>query len=276
MKNTNKIAVGLALGSGGARGLSHIGVLKVLEKNNIPIDCISGSSIGAMVGGFYAAGLSVEKIETIALDTNWRLLFSLVDPRLKQGLISGGKVKRFIERCLPGTMFRDCKIPFSAVATDIKTGDVVTLRQGEMATAIRASISIPLIFKPVEIEGRLLADGGLSAPVPVETVRRMGATLIIAVNLDNHYFAPKGHFGFYHIADNALTILRHHLASWNVREADVVINPDVKGRRWHNFANGRELIKAGEDAAKKQLPQIKELWRQKSKGLSRDRQFLPG
>ena len=149
MAKSKRPKIGLALGSGGSRGLAHIGVIKALEENNIPIDFIAGSSIGAMAGGFYAAGLSIKKMEEISLETNWRRMFSLVDPHLKQGLISGEKVKTFIEGYVDGKKIEDCKIPFVAVATDLKTGEIVILNKGEMAQAIRASISIPLVFKPV-------------------------------------------------------------------------------------------------------------------------------
>ena len=141
MTKLKRTKIGLALGSGGARGLAHI---------------------GAMVGGFYAAGLSVKEIEELSSNTDWRRLLSVFfDPHLKHGLISGEKVKKFIEGNLDEKKFEDCKIPFAATATDIKTGETVVLDKGEMAPAIRASISIPLIFKPAKIGGRTLIDGGI-------------------------------------------------------------------------------------------------------------------
>jgi len=213
MTELKRPKIGLALGSGGSRGLAHIGVIKALEENNIPIDFVAGSSIGTMVGGFYAAGLSIKEIEKIALSTTWRRVFSvLFDPHLKQGLIGGEKLKTFIEDYINGKKFEDCKIPFVAVATDLKTGEVVVLNKGEMAQAIRASVSIPLVFKPVKINGRILADGGLSAPVPVEIARNMGADIVIAVNLDKHYCDEERETGWYDIANDSLNILRHHLA----------------------------------------------------------------
>ncbi len=267
MEDLNRPKIGLALGSGGSRGLSHIGVIKVLEKNKIPIDFIAGTSIGAMAGGFYAAGLGVKKMEEIALETNWRRMFSLVDPHLKQGLITGEKVRTFIEGYVGGKRIEDCKIPFAAVATDLKTGEIIVLNSGEMAQAIRASISIPLVFKPVEIDGRTLADGGLSAPVPVEIVRSMGADIVIAVNLDKHYHDEKWKPGWYDIANDSLNILRHHLALSNVSVADIVINIDVgQNDYWYQFVNGQDKILTGEKAAKEILPRLQEIIDQKSKG----------
>ncbi len=266
MAKSKRPKIGLALGSGSSRGLAHIGVIKVLEENNIPIDFIAGSSIGAMIGGFYAAELDIKRIEEIALETNWRKMFSLIDPHLKQGLVGGKKVKTFIENHINGKKFEDCEIPFTAVATDLKTGEVVVLNKGEIAQSIRASISLPLIFKPVEINGRILADGGLSAPVPVENVRNMGADLIIAVNLDKYYYNEKWKPGWYNIANDSLNILRYHLELLNTANADIVIDIDVGKTSWYQFVNGQNKISAGEKATKKVLPQLKESIYQQSKG----------
>jgi len=278
MAKSKRPKIGLALGSGGSRGLAHIGVIKALEENNIPIDFIAGSSIGAMAGGFYAAGLSIKKMEEISLETNWRRMFSLVDPHLKQGLISGEKVKTFIEGYVDGKKIEDCKIPFVAVATDLKTGEIVILNKGEMAQAIRASISIPLVFKPVEIDGKTLADGGLSAPVPVEIVQGMGADIIIAINLDKHYHDEEWKPGWYDIANGSLNILRHHLALSNVASADMVINIDVgKNNYWYQFINGQDKILTGEKATKEILPRLQEIINQKSKSsLKKDLEFFKG
>ena len=278
MAESKRPKIGLALGSGGSRGLAHIGVIKVLEENNIPIDFIAGSSIGAMVGGFYAAGLSIKEIEEIALSTNWRRVFSILfDPHLKQGLIGGEKLKTFIENYINGKKFEDCKVPFVTVATDLKTGEVVVLNKGEMAQAIRTSISIPLVFKPAEINGRMLVDGGLSAPVPVEIVRGMGADIIIAVNLDKHYCDEEWKPGWYDIANDSLNILRHHLALSNVANADIVIDINVGKNYWYQFTNGQDKILTGEKATKEVLPRLQEIIYQKSRGgLRKYLEFFKG
>ncbi len=266
MTKSKRPKIGLALGSGGARGLAHIGVIKVLEENNIPIDFIAGSSIGAMAGGLYAAGLTMKKIEEIALSTDWRRVFSVLsDPSLKKGLIGGKKLKTFIESYIDGKKFEDCKIPFVAVATDLKTGEIVILDKGKIAQAVRASISIPLIFKPIEINGRTLADGGLSAPVPVEIARNMGADIVIAVNLDKHYCIEKWSPGWYDIANDSLNILRHHLALLNTAGADIVVEIDNGKSYWYQFVNGQNKILAGETAMKKSLSTLQKIIYQKSK-----------
>ena len=285
MVNKKRPKIGLALGSGGAKGLAHIGVIKVLEENNTPIDFIAGSSIGALIGGFYSATKDIKQIEEIALSTNWRQVLSLIDPSLRQGLISGEKIKKFIENHIGKIRFQDLKIPLSVIATDLKTGETISINQGEVASAIRASISFPLVFKPVKWKSRLLADGGLSLPVPVEIVRKMGAELVIAVNLDADYFTNgdnnKTNLGFYKIANNSINLLRYHLASWNVKNADIIVEPklDIKLGivHWNKFLDGKNIILAGESAMKKKLPQLQELIYQKSKsGLRKYLEFSKG
>ncbi|MCK4554257.1 patatin-like phospholipase family protein [Candidatus Parcubacteria bacterium] len=265
MTNIKQPKIGLALGSGGPKGLAHIGVIKVLKENNIPIDFIAGSSIGAMIGGFYAATKDVKQMEKIALGAGWRLILSLIDPSLRQGLVGGEKVKNFIESHINKIHFQDLKIPLSAVATDLKSGEAIVINKGEVASAIRASISFPLVFKPIEQENKLLADGGLSLPVPVDIVKKMGAELIIAVNLDADYFTNGNNkninFGFYKIANNSINLLRHHLASSNVRNANIVINPQLGNIHWDKFLDGKDIILAGEKAMKDRLNQLQELIR---------------
>lgn len=260
-KEFKRPKIGLALGSGGAKGLAHIGVIKVLEENNIPIDFIAGSSIGAMVGGFYAATKDIKQVEKIALSTNWRQMLYLVDLSFRQGFIGGRKVKKFISNNIGKTNFEDCKIPLSVIATDLVTGEVVIIDKGELVPAIRASISFPLVFKPIEQDGRLLADGGLALPVPVEVARKMGADIVIAVNLDTNYFANnhKDKLGFYKIAINSINLLRYHLASWNIIDADIVINPKFGYIHLTKFLNGKDIIEAGEKAARGALPQLQEI-----------------
>lgn len=269
MLKSKQPKIGLALGSGGARGLASIGVIKVLEENNIPIDFIAGSSFGAVVGGAYAAMKNIKKIEGIALTTNWRQVLSLIDPSRHQGLLRGKKIKKFFESYIGKVHFKDLKIPFSVVATNLRTGEAVSINKGEVASAIRASISSPLLFRPLEQENKLLADGGLSLPVPVETVRKMGAELVIAVNLDGDFFSnnQNGTFGFYKIANNSIRILRYHLASYSAQGADLVVVPKVGGIGLDRFFVSRarkNIILSGEKAMKLLIPQLKKIIAQKT------------
>jgi len=268
MTDKKRLKIGLALGSGGAKGLAHIGIIKVLEENNIPIDFIAGSSIGALVGGFYAATKDIKQIEKIAFDTDWRRIFSLIDPSLRQGLIRGEKIRKFIESYVDKINFQDLKIPFTAVATDIGNGQTVYLNRGEVASAVRASISTPLVFKPVKHLGKRLADGGLSLPVPVKAVKDMGADFVIAVNTEAHYFrnGQNSKVGFLKIANSSLNILRYHLADYSCQKADLIITPEPKGNvYWNKFLNGEDIVLSGEKAAKTSLPQLKESLRKKAR-----------
>ncbi|MEA3463617.1 MAG: patatin-like phospholipase family protein [Patescibacteria group bacterium] len=265
MANTKQQKIGLALSSGGAKGLAHIGVIKVLEKNNIPIDFIAGSSIGALIGGLYAAFGDIGKVEKIALSTNWRQVFSLLDPAMRAGLLGGEKIKYFFEAQIDKMLFQDLKIPFTAIATDIKTSETVYLNKGEVAQAIRASISFPLVFKPVIYRNRLLADGGLSLPVPVKTVQDMGAGFVIAVNAEAHYFrngqnSRNSRIGFFKVANNSLNILRCRLADYSCRNADAIIVPELQGNiYWDKFLDGKNIILAGEKAMEDQLNRLQKL-----------------
>ncbi len=258
MNEKRTLKVGLALGSGGARGLAHIGVLKALKANNIPIDFIAGSSIGALIGGFYACGISVEEIEKIALEANWKQMLSLVDISFDGGLVEGEKVKKFIEGYIKDTEFKDCKIPFSAVATNLENGDAVILDSGEMCSAIRASISVPLFFKPVKVGNKTLADGGLSDPVPVDIVKSMGADIVIAVNINDNYSntAKDNNYSLSMIAENSIKIMNKHLALFNTRNADIVITPMVNDTKWNEFTNGQNIILEGERATRESILQI--------------------
>ncbi|MCF2969659.1 patatin family protein [Synechococcus sp. Nb3U1] len=177
--------IGLALGSGGARGWAHIGVIRALERAGIPIDYIAGASIGAFVGAIYAAG-ELDELEEFVRDLNWKMILSLFDVVFPTcGLLDGNKIYDLLTEHLQELCIEEAGIPFCCVATDLITGKEVLLRSGKMADAVRASISIPGIFTPFAHEGLYLGDGGIVNPVPVQVVRDMGADIVIAVNL-NH------------------------------------------------------------------------------------------
>ncbi len=257
-----KNKLGLVLGSGGAKGLSHIGVIKVLEENNISIDFIAGSSIGALVGGVYASTKNISIIEEVVLSTDWKKIFSLIDPAFKGGLLGGDKVKSFIKKYIGKDNFEDLLIPLSVVATNLKDGMPVVYNKGDVVTAIRASISFPLLFRAVKIDEVVLADGGLSLPVPVSVVKEMGADVVLAVNLDGDYFNKdhqKTKTRFYNTANNSLNILRYHLAKHNSKEADIVILPKTGGVNWDKFVKGKEVIASGEEAMREKIDDLKKL-----------------
>ena len=182
-KSTRK-KVGLALGSGAARGLAHIGVLRVLEREGIPIDMIAGTSIGAFVGALCAQGKKADEILEIARDIGTHRFSYMVDMSLpKTGLIKGKKLENKLAQLYDGAEFNDLQLPFKCMATDIDTGKAIIMDKGPIWTAVRASISLPVILAVAHRENRYLVDGGLVDPVPVDVVRNMGADIVIAVNV---------------------------------------------------------------------------------------------
>ena len=176
--------IGLALGGGYARGLAHIGVLEVLEREGIPIDIITGTSIGALIGSLYAKEKDASLLKKQAAQLDWVGLTSLVDLTLpKSGFIGGKRITNLLRRFIGDIQFKDLDIPFACVATDIINGEEVVLNEGSVLEAVRASISIPVIFKVVKRKGRYLVDGGLVNQVPVSVAKNMGADFIIAVDI---------------------------------------------------------------------------------------------
>lgn len=174
--------LGLALGSGAARGLAHIGVLKVLEQAEIPVDIIAGTSMGAFIGAMYAAGVPVAHMEKAALEIDWRSMARLLDPMLPiSGLTDSKKLISFMADLLPAHNFSDLNRPLAVTATDINTGEAVIIKQGDLLEALRASLAFPGIFSPVRFGQRFLVDGGLCKPIPVDVARHLGAEKVIGV-----------------------------------------------------------------------------------------------
>jgi NTE family protein len=181
-----KKKIGLVLGSGAARGLAHIGVIKALEEENISIDMITGTSIGALVGACYAKNGEIKDFEEVVLNTNWKQLLQLADLNLAvilKGFVQGQKVKELLKTIIGDIEFKDLKIPLAVVATDVNTGEEVIIKEGSVVEAVRASISIPVVFMPVKFKDKFLIDGGIVNPVPVNVIKKMGATSVIACNV---------------------------------------------------------------------------------------------
>lgn len=191
MKNINEIKLGLALSGGGARGLAHIGVLRALENVNIRPDFLTGTSMGGVIAAGYAAGLSPDELEQIALKyASVRKLWGLADPTLpRRGLFHGERLLTFFDKQLQGHTFADLRVPLTLVAVDLNSGQEVHLREGSVAEAVRTTVSVPGLLAPVEKNGQRLVDGGLLNNVPVDVVREMGADVILAVDV---YTSKKG------------------------------------------------------------------------------------
>ena len=266
--------VGLALGSSAARGLAHIGVLKALKEASIPVDMVAGTSMGAMIGACFAKEGEISAVEEIAINTGWRELARLLDPKLgslRKGLIRGQRIEEFLYSLIGDAEFKDLKIPFAAVATDVNTGEEVVIREGSVIEAVRASISIPGIFVPVMLEGKCLVDGGLTNPVPADIVRDMGAKFIIAVNVlvepqksKRTASPPKGAEmaeapNIFNTLIQSIYIMEHEIIKSRIPKADVIISPDVSRIEAFEFYKGEEAILAGYEAARNALPRLQRL-----------------
>lgn len=283
MANKQFPKIGLALGSGSAKGFAHVGVLKTLQKHNIPIDYISGSSVGAFIGAHYAAHRDPQRIEDIILDFNKVKGLQLVDLTMKGGILKGNRIEKFISESLQITDFTDTQIPFTALATDLNTAEEVVLYKGDIVKAIRASISIPAFFRPVHYQKRLLADGGLSNTVPVDVVRNMGADITIAVNLDTVY-VEKPFTDLSSLAKvplHSINILRHNLAKQAVKTADIIIVPGDTSHiglvGWAYFTDtekAKKIIQAGEEATEAIIPQLQNRITSYTNQLPRFRKFF--
>lgn len=260
-----KKKVALVLGSGGARGMAHVGVIKELVKEGIKIDMIVGSSSGALVGGLYASWGKIGDLEKIVEEVTYKDVAEiLVDPTWGGGLIKGKKTLEFLKKMFKGEKIEKMKITFAAVATDVNTALPVVFDTGDAAEAVRASISVPLVYSPVEMNGRLLVDGGVSCPVPVEVAKQMGAEVVIAVNLDSVYFSGKEKkdtsvSSTVEILKDSYFGLRYNLAKKEVREADVVIEPEMRYIMDFDFVGGKKAVAAGAEATRKVMDKIKKL-----------------
>jgi NTE family protein len=265
-----KKKVGLALSGGAARGLAHVGVLDVFQKEGIPIDMIAGTSSGAVMGAVYAYNQDTNRMIEQALAANWKRMTPMIDPSFpKTGFIKGKKIKNLITSFLGGNIkFSDLKIPFACVATDIDTGEEVVIDSGSVPDALRGTISVPGIFTVVKYEGRYLVDGGLTTPVPVDVVKRMGADFVIAVNVNPTVIDRMGKSSkvraeahkepnILQIIMQAIYITTYAVARNALVNADIVIEPDLGHIGAGDFNKADELILLGQHAAKEAIPQIK-------------------
>jgi len=256
--------IGLALGGGAARGLAHIGVLEALDKEGIPVDMIAGTSAGAAIGALYAQGKPASQIKDLALNTGWKQLFSLVDLTLpRSGFIEGTRIKNQLKSIIGDIKFSDLRIPLACVATDIRSGEEVVINDGSVLEGVRASISIPVIFTAVKWQDRYLVDGGLVNPVPVSTVRKMGADFVIAVNVIPPMGvriqpAPESKApGIFQAMLHSLYIATYSLVRTNLAGADIVIEPKLARIGYGDFHRIRDCIAQGALAAQDFISQIK-------------------
>jgi NTE family protein len=244
--------VGLALAGGFARGIAHIGVLRVLREAGIPIDCVAGTSVGALIGAAYCAGSSLENMEKVGSATSFADFGRWTPSWL--GLATNQRMEKYLTRFTSAKTFEELKTPLAIAATDINAGVSVYYSHGPLVPAIRASCAYPGLFLPIQHEGRTLVDGFLTAPVPVEGALLLGADIVIAVYLESGTVEQPRTFT--DILSRAFNILqRHSDLAWRT-QADVIIEPDVKLFVWDDFSKTPDMIAAGAAAALAALPQI--------------------
>ncbi len=262
--------IGLALGGGFARGIAHVGALRVLEEHKIPIHCISGVSAGAMVAAAYASGATTAEIECIGRSMKFSDVARWTINRL--GLVGSDRMVSFCGRMLKTNRFEDMKIPLAIVATDLCSGKPVVFQdRGEVITPIRASCSFPGLFMPLRYQDRYLIDGFVSMEVPAQPVRRLGATHVIAVSIPN---AKEGvdPTSMFSVVDRCFQVMSERLqVEWR-RHCQVVIEPDVADVGWDSFVSAQRLIEMGEKAALAALPAIQE-WLEDRKASNSRRAF---
>lgn len=276
--------LGLVLGSGAARGLAHIGVLKVLEAEGLKPDIITGTSMGALVGAFYASGIPIAEIEALALDFDLKAVTGVSEIALGEGaVLSGEKVQTFLAEHLPAT-FEELGLPFGCVATDMTRNQAVRMTTGDLIAAIRASVSVPLAFLPVRVDDMLLIDGFVSEPMPVDLARSLGAQTIVAVDVfgsgtvvmpetESRHAAVEvirelratiKNGLIYQRGDSGVDVLgavseafEARIAEPSLRRAHVVISPDVHHLSGFSFGEAASAIRAGEEAAQAAVGSIR-------------------
>lgn len=251
--------VGLALSGGVARGNAHIGVLRVLEENHIPIDYIAGTSAGSLVAAAYAAGMSIDEIAEIGRTMRWRDVGRVTLSKL--GIQSNSRMEEFARARLPVKRFEDLRIPLAIVATDLKSGSAVILTEGDVAFAIRASCALPGWYVPVTDEhGRQLVDGGLVANIPTAAVRNLGADLVIAVDVNSEgakFIGPP--HSIIGVLLQSIMVVQRTAAIHQLHDADIVISPKTGHIRWDEMGRVDDLIALGEQAARSTIERIKHL-----------------
>jgi len=253
--------VGLVLGGGGARGLSHIGVLKVWEEEKLPLDCISGTSAGSLIGGLYASGIKIKELEKMAIGLGWSdiatLKFSPSRILNIKYIFSQGSLKKYLDGKIGDKKFFELKIPFACVSADLRTGEKIIFKSGNLSLAVRASSAIPGIFEPVYYRQRLLVDGGIIDKVPVDAAEMLGAQFIVAVDVGAKVYREE--------FDNIVTILTqvvnlqsNELSRFLIKDADVVIEPDVSSIKVYELNKWKRAEEEGIKAARDKLREVKE------------------
>lgn len=254
-----KPRVALVLGGGAARGFAHVGVIRALEQEKIPVDMVVGTSVGSLIGALYASSRNSFELEWTAFTLERDDLFDygLMGAVTGMGVVKGDKLERFIQAKVPQASIEDLRLPYAAVATDLNRGQRVVLDHGSVARAVHASSAIPGIFEPVNYQGRMLVDGGVMENIPVSVAREKGADIVIAVDISENLT----NFNITNIVDvtlQAVNIMFDQNVKNQVKNADVVISPAVGDVAMLDFTQKKRCMQAGVDAAEKAMPEIRQ------------------
>jgi NTE family protein len=247
--------IGLALGGGFARGIAHIGVLKVIEEEKIPIHCVAGTSVGALIGAAYCSGLTIEECEEFAARVRFKHFARWTLSRF--GFASNQRMIGFLNSLLKVKTFEDLKIPLAVTATDFSTGEGVVFHSGPLVDPVRASCAYPGMFLPVKIGGRLLVDGMLAYPVPTAPLREMGASRVLAISLKGKWTNGDGPRHVFEVIGQCFAIAQEMNSSQWKQAADLVIEPDVHEFKYDDFEHSSDLVRAGETAMRAALPEVR-------------------
>jgi len=252
--NRNKEKIALALGGGAARGLANIGVLKVLDREKVPLDLITGSSIGALIGAAYGLGMHPEEMEEAAIKFTWDELADFSISRMS--LLKGKKLENIIEQFTDNKAFKDMKIPFGLTTTNIETGKELIYTDGDLQKLIKASCSWPGFFPPVDIEKKKLVDGGIKNSIPVRCARELGATKVIAVHIG--FCIKQGKLdNLFQMFMQSIQILGKELDNYQSKEADVIIEPALFNIDQFAFNQAKRIIDDAVKATERAMPEIR-------------------
>jgi len=248
-------AIGVALGGGFARGIAHIGVLKVLEEEGIPVRVVTGTSVGALIGAAYCSGLRATELERVAQSCRFTTFARWTVSRY--GFASNDRMVTFLNRTLKVTSFEQLRIPLGVTATDFNSGEGVVFHSGSIIDPVRASCAYPGMFLPVEIRGRYLVDGMLSHPVPTQPLLEMGAERVLAVHLRGSWKKDGAPRHLFDVIGQSFAIAQDQMSHLWRGAADVLVEPNVAGFAYDDFKRAEELIRAGEVAMRKALPEVR-------------------
>ena len=255
-KPAAKRKLAVVLGGGSARGFAHIGVIKALERAGIVPDLIVGCSAGSLVGAFWAAGFTGAQMEETALRVQDTEVIDLVSGKAQYGLVGGRGLQTFVNYYLGNKPIEQLKIPFTAVATEYPSGVLTTFTQGDTGFAVRASCSIPGVFIPASSDNKDFVDGGLVSPIPVATARAQGANLVVAVDVGGPDRSPEGTRTLFTMVMRSFEIMSQSLRQHEIRQADVLIRPDLAHIRSTDFSSRRTAILLGQAAGERLVPVI--------------------